>query len=507
MGNVLVKEETMTAIAESIRSKHGSTNLYKPREMPEAIDTIPVGDGPSEDDPIRFYGLERKLLCSYSLEEVMVLTELPAIPESKGLIAQGWNWTLESIQNLGREVDVGAIYITDDGSTRIYISLIENQLSPILGFAQEDANDVLVDWGDGSELETTEQYGYASPVNMSHTYAEPGDYVIRLIPQSESSKIYFLGDSKGAYLLRKVDESSYGNYVYMEAVKKIEIGKRVKLSQYGFSYTGIKSIVVPEDIINMDAAFYSCLSLEYLAIPKSVTSLASSLTNRCYRLKTVSVPDTLKSTGTYCFAYNYCLKTITLPDTVTMIWGYMLTDCYQIKKISIPQGVTSVGTAMCRNCYALEDVDFHNGIVYLDGSVFESCKNLKKIVLPDSVTQLGSSVFNSCSGLRELKLPNSLETIVATAVRGCYALSEITIPAKVVSIGAAAFSGNYGVDNYYILSTTPPTLAGENVFLNIPETCKIHVPKGCLEAYQAAEYWSTYADYMVEMEDEDEETE
>ena len=30
MGNVLVKEETMAAIAESIRGKHGSTNLYKP---------------------------------------------------------------------------------------------------------------------------------------------------------------------------------------------------------------------------------------------------------------------------------------------------------------------------------------------------------------------------------------------------------------------------------------------------------------------------------------------
>ena len=31
--------------------------------------------------------------------------------------------------------------------------------------------------------------------------------------------------------------------------------------------------------------------------------------------------------------------------------------------------------------------------------------------------------------------------------------------------------------------------------------CRIHVPKGCLEAYQTADIWSEFVDYLVEMEE------
>lgn len=37
MGNVLVKEETLTQIADAIREKAGTEGVYKPGEMPEAI--------------------------------------------------------------------------------------------------------------------------------------------------------------------------------------------------------------------------------------------------------------------------------------------------------------------------------------------------------------------------------------------------------------------------------------------------------------------------------------
>lgn len=57
------------------------------------------------------------------------------------------------------------------------------------------------------------------------------------------------------------------------------------------------------------------------------------------------------------------------------------------------------------------------------------------------------------------------------------------------------------MEHYYILPETPPVLGNVNVFDKIPKTCKIHVPKGCLEVYQTAEYWSEYADHMVEMEE------
>lgn len=501
MANVLVKEETLTAIAESIRGKHGSAELYKPAEMPNAIDNIPVGDGPTEDDPVRFYGLEGKLLYSYSLEEVMELTELPTIPKSEGLIAQGWNWTLESIQHLKREVNVGAIYITDDGATRIYVDLREGMLNPILGFGQDKANSVYVDWGDGSELETTEQWGYANPVNMQHQYEKPGKYVIRLIPQDDVTKIYFLGDSRGSVILRKETTASDSARLFLKSIEKIEIGKQVRISSDGVCWLGIKNIVIPEDILYIAEGFGSCYQLEYIALPRSITILPSYTFNYCYSLKIASVPDTLTTGTTYAFNNNYSLKSLTFPDTVKNMWSYVVQNCYSLKRMDIPKGVTSVGASTFEGCFTLEEVIIPEGVTHIEGSAFENCLNLEHLDIPEGVTQFGASAFYNCSALKELKLPNSLETITVSALRNCYSLAELTIPENVTSIGAMAFSDNYGIENYYFLPIVPPTLGSNNVFNNISNTCKIHVPKGCLEAYQTAEYWSEYAEYMVEMEE------
>jgi len=501
MGNVLIKEETMTAIADSIRGKHGSTNLYKPAEMPEAIDSIPVGNGPTEDDPVRFYGLEGKLLYSYSLEEVMELTELPVIPKSEGLTAQGWNWTLESIQNLKREVNVGAIYITDDGATRIYVDLREGMLNPILGFGQDKANSVYVDWGDGSELETTEQWGYSSPVNMQHQYEKPGKYVIRLIPQDDETKIYFLGDSRGSVLLRKETTASDSARSFLKSIEKIEIGKRVRISSDGVCWLGIKHIVIPEDILYIAEGFGNCYQLEYIALPKSITLLPSYTFNYCYSLKVAAVPDTLTAGTTYAFNNNYRLKSLTLPDTVKNMWSYLVQNCYNLKRVDIPKGVTAVGASTFEGCFSLKEVIIPEGVKYIEGSAFERCLNLEHLDIPEGVTQLGSSAFYECSALKELRLPDSLETITVSALRNCYCLTNLIIPEKVTSIGALAFGDDYGIENYYFLPQTPPALGSNNVFNNISSTCKIHVPKGCLEAYQTAEYWSDYVDYMVEMEE------
>lgn len=53
MANVLVEETSLTAIANSIRGKNGTTNTYKPGEMPAAIDAIETGGGNAENFLVR----------------------------------------------------------------------------------------------------------------------------------------------------------------------------------------------------------------------------------------------------------------------------------------------------------------------------------------------------------------------------------------------------------------------------------------------------------------------
>lgn len=59
MANVLVEENSLTAIANSIRGKNGTTNTYKPGEMSAAIDAIETGGAVDElvttYDPLTFH--------------------------------------------------------------------------------------------------------------------------------------------------------------------------------------------------------------------------------------------------------------------------------------------------------------------------------------------------------------------------------------------------------------------------------------------------------------------
>ena len=87
------------------------------------------------------------------------------------------------------------------------------------------------------------------------------------------------------------------------------------------------------------------------------------------------------------------------------------------------------------------------------------------------------------------------------AFQYCYSLASVTIPDSVTSIGGYggyAFGYCYGMAEYHLKPTTPPTLSSTNAFSSIPSDCVIYVPAGCLESYQTATNWATYADKMRE---------
>lgn len=126
---------------------------------------------------------------------------------------------------------------------------------------------------------------------------------------------------------------------------------------------------------------------------------------------------------------------------------------------------------------------------------------MKELQIPEGVTKLGYSFLYGNELFRKINIPESVVSIDSGAFQYCYGLIEMTIPQNVTSIAGNAFNGCTGIDNYYFYPSTPPTLGADTVFKSIKDTCMIHVPKGCLEAYQTADIWSTFAAYMVEMEE------
>ena len=179
-----VDDTSLSSVADAIRGKGGTSDTLEfPDGFVTAISAIQAGGGAAPSakwNDLTFIDYDGSVLYSYSLEEAQALTELPALPSHDGLVCQGWNWTLEAIKSLNRPVAVGAMYITDDGATRLHIRIATvGRMTVPLYIGQTVSNGVSIDWGDGSAAETLAGTGN---VNTSHTYAEPGDYFISLMP-------------------------------------------------------------------------------------------------------------------------------------------------------------------------------------------------------------------------------------------------------------------------------------------------------------------------------------
>ena len=133
MAKIFIEESTLSAIGNSIRTKTGKANMIPPLSMPTEIASIQTSGGsssPVSANDVTFYDYDGTAVASYSLSEAQSLTSLPDGPTHEGLTFQGWNYTLEKVKAFTRPMNVGAIYTSNDGKTRIYITLSEGRTSP-----------------------------------------------------------------------------------------------------------------------------------------------------------------------------------------------------------------------------------------------------------------------------------------------------------------------------------------------------------------------------------------
>ena len=421
---------------------------------------------------VNFYDYDGALVASYTLAEAQALTALPDGPAHDGLVFQGWNWSLEKINALTRPMNVGAMYITDDGKTRLHIRIAaEGRMNVPLYISQTVANGVTIDWGDGSATQTLAGTGN---VNTTHTYASIGDYTITLDP-ADGCKLGFGWNSSSYCVL-----GSTGNNgkVYCNLLQAVNIGKNVtSIGTYALQYcSSLASITIPDGVTSIGSyAFGNCNSLASITIPDSVTSIGSSMSNNCNSLASITIPDSVTSIGSSSFQYCSSLASITIPDSVTSIGSSALQYCSSLASITIPDNVTSIGS-----------------------NVFESCNSLSSVTISGSVTSIGDYAFQSCSSLASITIPDGVTSIGNREFRLCYSLASVTIPGSVTRISDYAFGQCYGMAEYHLKPTTPPTLSSTNAFNGIPSDCIIYVPQGCLEAYQNATNWATYASKMQE---------
>lgn len=440
----------LTTVANAIRTRGGTSDtLSFPSGMASAVLAIPSEGGGGTagfvyPKDINFYDYDGVLLESWTLAELQTKTALPDYPTHAGLISQGWNWTLEALKTTNRRMNVGATYVTDDGSTRLYITIdVLGRTTMPLYFSQTVANDVVIDWGDGSATETVEGTG---AVNTSHTYTSVGDFVIKL---KSTTGTMTLGDStnrKNIFGIAPTSSDTSKNYI-LNRLKKVELDSNVELS----------------------SSFNDCYCLSCLLMSKGFsTSQFKSYSCNNTAIKFIVFPDPMSFIKNSIQGSN--LVSVSVPYTLTKLESYALANT-KLKDITLPTGVSSMGA------FALLNTNLETIFIY--------------------ATYIGNGAFKKNYYLQNVVLSEGLDTIKSTTFEEDYSLTNITIPSTVTSIDYNAFQYCTAMKEYHFKSTTPPNLSG-TTNLTVPEDCIIYVPQGCAEAYKAATNWATYADKIME---------
>lgn len=448
----LTNSTDLTKVANAIRAKGGtSEQLIYPDGFVTAIENIPTGGTPSEppiEADINFYDYDGTLLYAWTLDELAGKTALPDLPTRTGLVCQGWNWTLPEIKALGRKVQVGANYITDDGKTRLYITIpdVVSTGTIQLCFLQTVANGVTVDWGDGSAAQT---FAGTGEIQTTHHFTA-GDHIITLAVADGCT----LTLGRNASVRNVLGPYGTARRAVMSLLKRVEIGKNV--SRLGTS------------------GFIQCGQLRTITVPTSVTSVGANTFESCGSLKAFVVPKDCTISEVSSFYANYSLQ-----------------------MISIPNGVKKIGGFLLRNSNSLPHITFPNSVTEILRYAMTNCQSIDEIIIPDAVTSLSDYTFDTCLTAQKLVIGSGITTIPNNFASTCYSLIRIDFPAGITSIGASAFANCQGVLWYnFTRCTAVPTLANANAFTNINANCKIQVPAALADEWKAATNWATYADHI-----------
>ncbi len=269
--------------------------------------------------------------------------------------------------------------VPHDGKARIYITLREGRISPMVGLCPDGT--VSVDWGDRTEPDVLTGTSLStSKWTPNHSYPAAGDYIITLSLINGTCRIDGERNRPGIYLLRQVRENeSSPNMAYN---------------------TSINRVLLPSGFVLGGSAFQSCSSLVAVNIPEGTTAIGEKMFYGCHRIKSIAIPKSVNTILGSAFTDCASLDKIVIPDGVTRIDDYVFQRCYNLTSAQLPKSITSISAGIFNYCILLDNVTIPDGVTSIGNSAFETCAKLTSVIIPSSVDNYGSRAFAYCYGVK-----------------------------------------------------------------------------------------------------------
>ena len=407
---------------------------------------------------VMFWDYDGKLIYACTLDEAKAMTKLPDAPShaDKGLVFFKWNYTLEQVNALTDGADIGALYHTADEKTHLFFDIVSDLTKEISLYIIKSRNSqdgtLRIDWGDGTaeEIYEWDKNTTPSPANFpKHTYTMTGQYEVKI----ENISAY---TSQSIYL---------GSISHSVSDARNLFGLALRYS----STNTISTILTKAYVGNrMALSCGACVNLTEISLRQSSVA-PCGLQNT--QVKHVNVAGTI---GLYAFRYS-AIQTFSC--SANNIEPGAFQNCSNIKRIACKAYTQTYSDAVSLNLPSLRVCIWPRNSSYRVQLNIVACK---KVVL-DYVTQWDSSANSA-----------SLYLLAATKLymKKFYPYGNNTkVAAGIIS---APMLEQFIMDN---VTPTPLTAA----FTNISEACKYYVPDNAVDAYKAAEGWSSMADRIYPM--------
>lgn len=411
MSNILTVQDTsLTAIADEIRKKTGKKDKIKfPAGFVSEIDSIKTGGGsaPAEEvkeKDVNFFDYDGTLIASYTEAEAKALTSLPTPPVHSGLVFQGWNYTLEEVKANAEMADIGALYTTDDGATRLEIEIAsESRKDMKICFFQSKQSGVLIDWGDGNNERSAAVTG---PTFATHDYEATGHYIIKLTVDDDCE--VELGQNSGGVMV--LFNASAG-CSYKAELLSVNIGNHItglKAGAFQYSY-GLSMVSMTKGITSIDAACFKCSAIRYITIPAGIDTIDYYTFNECYALSNISLPVSMQNVGNNAFRTCPVLRRIDI-KRITNPGSYVFAECNNLKEISLKEEITYIPNGILSGCKSLVRVEFLGNVKILYSSALRGCTSIKTVDFTHctAVPTAQSEIFYNYPSDLEILVPAAL---------------------------------------------------------------------------------------------------
>ena len=176
------------------------------------------------------------------------------------------------------------------------------------------------------------------------------------------------------------------------------------IGEDAFAESYVRTIVLPANLKELDAAFYGCDMLQTVD------------TSKVTKLSTIGVG-----------AFQQCkvLKSFVIPDCVEVIESSAFLNS-ALTELQLGAGLETIGSSAFSGSRALSNVDTSRAtkLKSIVAGAFSGCTALTNFDFPDSVVYIGNGAFR-CSGLTSVKLPAGITLVDGSAFAGCASLTRI----------------------------------------------------------------------------------